>query len=668
MKILTLQLENFQGIKLASFDFDGQSSSLYGDNATGKTTVFNAITWLLFDRPSTGAKNYTPKTKGSDGDLHFLEHAATARFSMEDGRIVTLRKVFHENYKKKRGSATEEFDGHSIDFYIDGVPVKEKEYSATLMAFCGGAEKMKMLTMPNYFAEDMAWDARRKILLDICGDVSDQEVIIRNAELKELPTYLLMPGTTNQHYTVEEYKKIAGAQKTDINKRLQDIPGRIDEAQRATPDTAGIDTAAIDAQLRDLQKQRDALTEKKATTLAGDAATTEAKKATAEAVARLAEARAAYMTKAAAANEGTQAAIGDIQRQINMARSKADEAQAEAARINRNIERMISRRSELFSDYSAIQKESWDESQAVCPTCHRELPEEKVEEMRSAFNIHKSNCLQKINEQGQKEASKEKIDAEKKTLAEKKAEAEAASREKDDLEQQLAALQAKLTQPAPFEATQVYADLAAQVAACREKETNAGKCTDEAIQAINGQMDAIQEQARQLQQQKTQAAQAEAQHKRIEELKAQEKQLSAQYEELEKGIYLCNVFTTKKVGMLTERINSKFKNVRFRLFVEQQNGGIKDDCEVMIPTEASRMVPYTFANNAARINAGLEIIEALSRHWGLTMPVFIDNAESVTHLADLDTQTIRLVVSEPDKTLRLEHYEDRSHRQNKEEK
>ena len=106
--------------------------------------------------------------------------------------------------------------------------------------------------------------------------------------------------------------------------------------------------------------------------------------------------------------------------------------------------------------------------------------------------------------------------------------------------------------------------------------------------------------------------------------------------------------------MLTERINSKFKNVRFRLFVEQQNGGIKDDCEVMIPTGAGRMVPYTFANNAARINAGLEIIEALSRHWGLTMPVFIDNAESVTHLADLDTQTIRLVVSEADKTLRLE--------------
>lgn len=154
MKIKSLRLENFQGLKAATFDFEGQSASIYGDNATGKTTAYNAVTWLLFDRPSTGAKNYTPKTKGPEGDLHYLDHAAEARFIMDDGRLVTLRKVFRENYKKKRGSATAEFDGHSVDFFIDGVPVKEKEYTATLMAFCGGAEKMKMLTMPHYFAED----------------------------------------------------------------------------------------------------------------------------------------------------------------------------------------------------------------------------------------------------------------------------------------------------------------------------------------------------------------------------------------------------------------------------------------------------------------------------------------------------------------------------------
>ena len=106
MKINTLQLENFEGIKSAAFDFDGQSASIYGDNATGKTTVFNAVTWLLFGGPSTGAKGYTPKTRNQyGGDVHYLAHSAAASFSLEDGRMITLQKVFHENYKKKRGAA-----------------------------------------------------------------------------------------------------------------------------------------------------------------------------------------------------------------------------------------------------------------------------------------------------------------------------------------------------------------------------------------------------------------------------------------------------------------------------------------------------------------------------------------------------------------------------------
>lgn len=117
-----------------------------------------------------------------------------------------------------------------------------------------------------------------------------------------------------------------------------------------------------------------------------------------------------------------------------------------------------------------------------------------------------------------------------------------------------------------------------------------------------------------------------------EELKQSEKTLAERYEKLEYGVYLCEIFTKTKVRMLTERINGKFKNVRFRLFREQVNGDIKDDCEVMIPTEDGNRVPFTFANNAARTNAGLEIINTLSHHWGIEMPVFTDNAESATKL------------------------------------
>ena len=138
------------------------------------------------------------------------------------------------------------------------------------------------------------------------------------------------------------------------------------------------------------------------------------------------------------------------------------------------------------------------------------------------------------------------------------------------------------------------------------------------------------------------------------ELEKEEKQLSKEYEQLEKGLYLCESFIKAKVSMLDSNINSRFSSVKFRLFTEQINGGIKEDCEVMIPGPNNQLVPYGFANNAARINAGLEIINTLSDAFEATLPVFIDNAESVTKLIDSKAQLIRLVVSENDKKLRME--------------
>jgi len=643
MKIMHLHLENFQGMKTATFDFEGQSGSIYGDNATGKTTVFNALTWLLFDRPSTGAKGFTPKTNGPQGDLHHLNHAAEAQFLMDDGRLVTLRKVFHENYKKKRGSAVEEFDGHSVDFYIDGVPVKEKEYTASLQASCGGAEKMKMLTMPDYFAKDMPWDARRKILLEVCGDVSDDDVIASDINLAELNNYLRMPGTTDQFYSVDEYKKIAAAQKTDINKRLQGIPGRIDEAQRAIPEE-NIDVKEIDVQLAALQASLDRLTEQKAALLAGDTATAETRKRTAAAETALAEARTAYLNQAAEKNQSVQVSITTLQKRLSIATSQQSQHRLEIDRLSANMGRLKRRREELLKEYACVKAKVWDEGQAVCPTCHRELPAEEITRMRKQFHLDKSNRLQSINQQGQKEASKKMIDALQEQITQRQTELIAAEGEAQRLSREINDLQAKLVVPVPFEQTSEYARFAAALADCRAAEDGTSRSANAALEALNAQIQAVCAESRELQQQKGKANQVEVQRKRIAELEAMEKGLSMQYEALEKGIYLCDLFTKAKVRMLTERINSKFQHVRFRLFVEQQNGGVRDDCEVLVPNENGVLVPYRDANNAGCINAGLEIIQVLSDHWNLTMPVFIDNAEGVQNVAAPNIQLIQLVV------------------------
>lgn len=656
MKLYRLTLNNFQGIKSLSFDFpEGRSASIYGDNATGKTTCYNALTWLLFDKASTAAKNFTPKTKGPDGDLHHLDHSAEAVFITDTGRQITLKKTYHESYKKKRGSAMEEFDGHTVEYEVDGVPVKEKEFTATVIGFCGGdTEKPKMLTMPDYFPEQLSWDTRRKILLEICGDISDDEIIAANDDLKELKDFLRMNGTAEQYYTTDEYKKVAAARRGEINKQLTEIPARIDEAEKAIPDTTGLNAEEIEQNIASLQRKRDSLAAEKAEAAAGGTAAATLRTQIADIRTKLAEGKAAHTKAQNNQNADIDADILLAKREASEARRAAEDIRTDIDRAEAKKERLEATRAQLLADYHTVSATHWDEGQEICPTCHQQLPAEQIEKMREDFNLRKSQKLEEINKRGKTEASKTAIAELEAHIGDLRKKAAEADEVRKTAEAKVEALNGRRIEPTAYETTEEYATLTAQIADLETKIEDEGKCTSEAVAAVEAKIKAVDGAIRDERDKQMQLTMAENQHRRIAELEKQEKRLGGEFEELEKGLYLCDLFTKKKVSALTERINGKFKRVRFRLFIEQLNGGLKEDCEVMIPRDDGTLVPYTFANNAARINAGLEIINTLAEHWNIRMPVFIDNAESVTHLENSDTQIIRLVVSEADKKLRLE--------------
>ena len=109
-------------------------------------------------------------------------------------------------------------------------------------------------------------------------------------------------------------------------------------------------------------------------------------------------------------------------------------------------------------------------------------------------------------------------------------------------------------------------------------------------------------------------------------------------------------YTRYKTRVVEEGVNAMFRIAKFRLFREQANGGIEERCDVTVDG-----VPYGSLNNGMKINVGIDIINALSRHNGVTVPLFVDNAESVTNLERADAQVIRLVVSADDKKLRCEY-------------
>lgn len=643
MKIKSLRLENFQGIASASFDFDGRSAAIYGDNATGKTTVFNAVAWLLFDKPGTGAKNFTPKTKGADGDLHNLDHSAEAEFILPSGEIASFRKVYHEVWKKKRGSATAEFNGHTIDYYIDGVPAKEKAYTSTLENCCGGIERMKLLTMPDYFAEVIPWDERRKILLELCGDVTDEDVIRSDEALAELETYLRKPGTGNRFYSVEEYRKIASAGKSEINKQLQAIPGRIDEASRAIPD-GSVSAAELDVGISARTAEREGLLQKRAALLTGDTALAEARKKTIEAEAALASAKSAYSAKVNEANAHTMEKLASLTMELGRLRARAAEERSKAKQLSADAQRMTDARNRLLVEYAEVQAESWDDAKETCPTCGQRLPADKVEDMKAEFNRRRSERLTEINRRGKETCGKDAIAEAQRKADEAEREAAAAESEAAQLQASVDGLRENMKQFPAFETTPEYFELSGEVTGCRIAERKAAEGGAPDTSKIDAQLKALETELQELQRRKAQYEQAETQRRRIAELEAQEKQLGTEYEELDRGVWLCDEFTKAKVRMLTERINGKLEKVRFRLFQEQLNGGVKDDCEVLVPSDNGAMVPYRDANNAARINAGLEIIEALSKHWDMEMPVFVDNAEGVQNIKAISSQLIQLIV------------------------
>ena len=138
--------------------------------------------------------------------------------------------------------------------------------------------------------------------------------------------------------------------------------------------------------------------------------------------------------------------------------------------------------------------------------------------------------------------------------------------------------------------------------------------------------------------------------KRIEELKTDAQNAAAILESVEQMLFLIDEFTRYKTRFVEDSINGLFRIARFRLFREQANGGIEDRCDVVYDG-----VPYLNVNNGMKINLGIDIINTLSAAYGVKVPLFIDNAESVTRLETCGSQMIRLVVSENDKELRINY-------------
>lgn len=640
IRLQRLTLSHFKGVASLDLSFEGQSATLRGANGTGKTTVVDAFHWLLFGKDSANRKDFGIKTWDRRGKpRHNLTHSVEALLAV-DGQPLVLKKAFAEKWTKKRGQAKSEFTGHSTSHFIDGVPVSEKDYAATIAGVID-EDVWRLLTSPTYFNEALRWQDRRQLLLRVVGDLTDTDVIASNPVLADLPT--ILAGRA-----LEDHRKVVESRRRQINQELAKIPVRIDEAARSlTPqrESPGLDVAVLRTKIAEQQAARQDI-------LSGGAG--------ADTRRQLREVEAALLRAQAELTARHQSEAAELSRAAQQAASAHRDLEARADDLTNRIAWMAQEIDTLEQQMIA-KREAWRTThgevfeavgETVCAACGQALPADQIQaaydKALAAFNREKSDRLEAIQREGR--SLKERQDS----LRAKHA---MLIREQKDLEDQVTTAHRKKEQaraeaaeqtPAALDTVPEYQELLArkeQLAAALAQPTDG---TADALAAIDAEIAALQGQIDAAEANRLQRAHNATTRQRIADLEAEEKTLTAEFEALEHQLYLMDQFTRTKVNALEQRINAKFAHVSFKLFTPLVNGGLEETAITQVDG-----VPYPDLNHAAKIQAGLEIINVLSAHYGLSAPVFVDGHESISRLPAMATQVIRLTVDEAHETLSL---------------
>lgn len=671
IKIKMLHMENFKGIKSLDVAF-GDKTKIKGQNASGKTTIFDAFTWLLFNKNSAGEEKFNVRPLDADGArIDNVEIKVVVVLDV-DGKEVELSKTQKQNWVKKRGTDTAVLQGNVNSFEIDGYPKSEADYKAYISGVVA-EDLFKMLTNPQYFS-GMKWKEQRDILMEFVSGISDVELAQGNPEFTDL-----LPELEKAPSTDDIQKKFSKAL-SEWKKKQTEIPVRIDELSKTLVD---VDVAEQELAKNDLERRIAEIDEKIADSskavdgLCGEsmqlqfdinALYTEANDKLIHERRKLENAR----DEAQRAFNEAHNAISDAQKQIEENERLLESEEQKKPDINKRFKENIAR---VFDEAPYLFDESkwvFDESSTICSLCGQKLPEYKIATLKEEFEQRKANAKDDAEKKladardkfnADKNAVKESINAEAATIKAKikeltnqktslqeriehnrKAETDALAK-KNQIEKQLAELPEKPDMSGSDEYQQKkvrYDELEKQIASFKDS-SNVADAFKEERKTVVAELDSV----------KAEIAKASKNieiEERIGELEAEQKEVGQKVADQEKMLYLLESFIRAKMFKISDSINQHFKTVNFKLFEMQLNGGMKECCECTV-----NGVPYSTLNSGYRIIAGLDIIQSLSELYGVAAPIFIDNAESLNeyNVPDMAAQMILLAVSD-DKELKVE--------------
>ena len=646
----SISLVNFKGIRELSLDFAPNNTFIYGENGTGKTTLFDAFTWLLFGKDSTGRSdsNFNIKTLDENGKpILRLEHSVTGVLDV-DGREMRLKRSFVEKWVKPRGQEEEEMQGHKTAFSINDVVVSTKaEYDAAVREICD-EQVFRMITNPSYFVTCLGANEQKEMLLDMAGEISDEQVAEGNKDFAELLSKI--SGVSLAQYTRE-----IAARKRAIKQDIESIPSNIETVRRLMPEEQ--DWGSLEKELAEKKKSLAEIDEQLADISKAARAEGDRK---CELQRQINEKRLAVAQRESAIREDIRSKNSAQYERLEELKTSLRQRENEKRSLDRQYEDVSNSIVDVQKELDTLREEfrrinaesvSFPDGAFECPTCHRPLEIEDIEskqrEMTEAFNLDKSRRLAENKQKGiARRQALDNLVAQCNGIIESQAEAK---EQIEYIHTEIDTINHCTPEPVNaeplVESDSLIRGLKNDIEELNNQLSMEADLSDntELLEGKKVLSEGI-ESLMKLLASKDMIAKSEDEIARLEEKRVASNQALA---DLEREEFVATEFQKAKDSVLMERINGMFSITRFSFVDEQLNGGEKLTCNCLVDG-----VPYADANNARKMNAGLDIINAICTSKGICAPIFIDNAESVNVLMPTLGQKVELRVSH-DKELRV---------------
>lgn len=636
-----ISYKNFKGLSDFELSLNGGSAVVSGRNGLGKTTLSDGLQWLFFGKDSTGSK-LNPKPRDEQNqELLGLNPTIEAELII-DGKTIVLKRVQEEKWTTKKGELEKTRGNDTTKYYIDSVPAKEKDWKDYLEVL-GGESVLQMLSNSSFFMS-LNWKERRETLIGLTG-LTDEQIIGSDSELQEINTFL-------DGHTIDEMKKILAGRKKEIKRDIDGMPARIQEVtdMKSNLDIEDRSKSAIQ---KEIDEMTQLISEKESWLVdvkVGEVnhELNELKQKQADLRAKLVDEKTKFQTNAFAAISNLQEDLNTQHATVSKIRSDLSTAESKEHRMQEALNEKREFLKNHLAKYKEIKAVDFDEHQKNCPTCGQSLPEDQIEKMVADFNKERAERLEKNKEIGRPiNQDAKKLESEipviQKDLKEKRAKLQAAESLLDEINNELIYQKNK---QGVFEDSQIYRDIIAENAQLETAMERASKKdTNTEIEKLSSDIDSDKAILNGLNQELQKFELVKNYDDRLDELKKNDKDLKAQNQEVEKQLWLIEEFTRRKVKRIEESINDQFTVAKWKLFDVQKNEAIKEMCEATF-----NGIEYSSGlNNGARINCDLDIIRTLSKAFNITMPVFVDNAESVNELQPIEGQMIELQVTEDEK-------------------